>query len=59
LKMIGWLQEVSVRIVLLEEAARFDPHGLAFWNLNTPEEFRRAEERARTGSQAGGGVAIF
>ena len=45
--MVGWLPEVSVRIVLPEEVARFDPLGLAFWNLNTPEEFRQAEERAR------------
>ena len=47
LKMVGWLQEVSVRIVLPEEVLRFDPHGLAFWNLNTPQEFHLAEVRAR------------
>jgi molybdopterin-guanine dinucleotide biosynthesis protein A len=32
---------------LPEEVAHFDPQGLAFWNLNTPEDFRQAEERAR------------
>jgi molybdopterin-guanine dinucleotide biosynthesis protein A len=48
LKMVGWLPEVKVRIVLPEEVARFDPHGLAFWNLNTPEEFTQAEARARS-----------
>jgi len=47
LKMISWLPEVSVRIVSPGEVAQFDPHSLAFWNLNTPEEFRQAEERAR------------
>ena len=47
LKMTGWLPQVSVRIVLPEEVAHFDPHGLAFWNLNTPEDFRQAEEYAR------------
>ena len=47
LKMIDWLPEVHVRIVLPEEVSRFDPHGLAFWNLNTPEDFRQAEERAK------------
>ncbi len=47
LKMISWLPEVRVRIVQPEEIAHFDPDGLAFWNLNTPEEFRQAEERAR------------
>jgi molybdopterin-guanine dinucleotide biosynthesis protein A len=47
LKLVGWLPEVTIRIVPPEETARFDPQGLAFWNLNTPEEFRQAEERAR------------
>jgi molybdopterin-guanine dinucleotide biosynthesis protein A len=54
LKMVGWLPEVKVRVVPPEEAARFDPQGLAFWNLNTPEEFRRAELRAGSaGDQRG------
>ena len=47
LKLVNWLPEVSVRMVLPEEVKHFDPQGLAFWNLNTPEEFRQAEERAR------------
>ena len=47
LQMVGWLSEVSIRVVLPEEVARFDPHGLAFWNINTPEDFRQAEELAR------------
>jgi molybdenum cofactor guanylyltransferase len=47
LKMTGWLREVNTRLVTPDECARFDPQGLAFWNLNTPEEFHEAEERAR------------
>jgi molybdopterin-guanine dinucleotide biosynthesis protein A len=47
LKLVGWLPQVDVRIVLPEEMTRFDPHNLAFLNLNTPEEFRQAEEQAR------------
>ncbi len=47
LKLIGWLPQVRLRIVPPEESAGFDPDGLAFWNLNTPEEFRQAEQRAR------------
>lgn len=47
LKLIGWLPQVRLRIVPSEESACFDPDGLAFWNLNTPEEFRKAEQRAR------------
>ncbi len=46
-KMVGWLAEVEVRLVPPEEARRFDPQDLAFWNLNTHEEFSLAEERAR------------
>ena len=46
-KLIGWLPQVHVRLVPPEETARFDPNGLAFWNLNTPEDFHQAEERAK------------
>ena len=47
LKLVGWLPDVNVKLVEPDEIARFDPHGNVFWNLNTPEEFRRAEEQAR------------
>jgi molybdopterin-guanine dinucleotide biosynthesis protein A len=47
LKMTGWLKNVKVKIILPEEVTHIDPLGLAFWNLNTPEEFRQAEARAR------------
>ena len=47
LKLVGWLSQVDVHIVEPDEVKQFDPHGLAFWNLNTPEEFRQAEEQAR------------
>jgi molybdopterin-guanine dinucleotide biosynthesis protein A len=46
LKLIGWLPEVRLRMVLPEEVAHFDPHDLAFWDIHTPEEFRQAEELA-------------
>jgi molybdopterin-guanine dinucleotide biosynthesis protein A len=46
-KLIGWLSTVKVRYVLPAEIAEIDPTGLAFWNLNTPGEFKGAEERAR------------
>ncbi|HVM71843.1 MAG TPA: molybdenum cofactor guanylyltransferase [Anaerolineales bacterium] len=46
-KMTGWLSDLSVRVVLPDEVARFDPQGLAFWNLNTPQEFQAAEEKAK------------
>lgn len=47
LKLIGWFPQVRLRVVPLEESTRYDPSGLAFWNLNTPEEFLQAEQHAR------------
>jgi molybdopterin-guanine dinucleotide biosynthesis protein A len=35
LKLIGWFKEVKAREIPPEEISRFDPHGLAFWNVNT------------------------
>jgi molybdopterin-guanine dinucleotide biosynthesis protein A len=46
-KLISWLSKVKVRYVPPAEIAVIDPLDLAFWNLNTPEEFIQAEERAR------------
>jgi molybdopterin-guanine dinucleotide biosynthesis protein A len=45
LKLTGWLPEVNFRLVPPEVILQFDPEGLAFWNLNTPEEFLLAEAR--------------
>jgi molybdopterin-guanine dinucleotide biosynthesis protein A len=46
-KLISWLSKVKVRYVTPAEIAAMDPLDLAFWNLNTPEEFIQAEARAR------------
>ena len=46
-RVISWLPQVKVRKLSPEELGRFDPQGLAFWNVNTPEEFSNAERRAR------------
>jgi molybdopterin-guanine dinucleotide biosynthesis protein A len=42
-KVIAWFPKVSVHIVGAEELKLLDPAGLAFWNVNTPEEFAKAE----------------
>jgi molybdopterin-guanine dinucleotide biosynthesis protein A len=42
-KVIAWFPEVKVRVLTPDEIKRFDPAGLAFWNVNTPEEFIQAE----------------
>ena len=46
-KLISWFTQAKVRVLEPEEIGRFDPEGLAFWNLNTPEEFELGEKRAR------------
>jgi hypothetical protein len=40
---------VKVRVLTPEETQRYDPSGLAFWNVNTPEEFTKAETIAQSG----------
>jgi molybdopterin-guanine dinucleotide biosynthesis protein A len=45
-KVIAWFPQVKVRTLSPDEVRSFDPSGLCFWNLNTPEEFLEAERRA-------------
>lgn len=42
----SWFPEVELHFIPPAEIARHDPHGLAFWNTNTPEELQAAIERA-------------
>ena len=46
-KLISWFPDVKVRILRPDEVKTYDPSGLAFWNLNTPEEFAEAEQRTK------------
>jgi molybdopterin-guanine dinucleotide biosynthesis protein A len=46
-KVISWFPKVKVRTLTPDEVRSFDPSGLCFWNLNTPEEFAEAEKRAK------------
>ena len=45
-KVIAWFPSVKVRELTMGEVTRLDPSGLAFWNVNTPEEFAEAERLA-------------
>ncbi len=45
-RLISWFPQVKVRILQPDEIKPYDPSGLAFWNLNTPEEFAEAERTA-------------
>jgi molybdopterin-guanine dinucleotide biosynthesis protein A len=42
-KVIAWFPQVKVRVLTDNEIKACDPDGLAFWNVNTPEEFAKAE----------------
>ena len=42
-RMTGWLDQVRLRRLQTDEISRFDPHQMAFSNINTPEEFTAAE----------------
>ncbi len=46
-KVISWFAHVQVRGLLRQEIATCDPAGLAFGNVNTPEELAQAEQTAR------------
>lgn len=45
-KVIAWFPQVKVRVLTPDEIKEYDPSGLAFWNVNTPEEFLKAETLA-------------
>jgi len=45
-KVIAWFPQVNVYELSEDELNSLDPDGLAFWNVNTPEEFAEAERIA-------------
>ena len=46
-RMDAWFPQVKIRLLTPEEIKRYDPSGSAFLNINTPEDFAKAEEQAR------------
>jgi molybdopterin-guanine dinucleotide biosynthesis protein A len=46
-RLRGWYSLVNARIMSPREVSAYDPEFRSFINLNTPEEFRRAENLAR------------
>lgn len=47
LKVTGFFKDVRIKTVTSDEICRFDPDGLLFWNLNTPEDFKSVKNRDR------------
>jgi molybdopterin-guanine dinucleotide biosynthesis protein A len=50
-KVIAWFPQVKVKMLSADALESLDPAGLAFWNLNTPQEFAAAEAIARQAEQ--------
>jgi molybdopterin-guanine dinucleotide biosynthesis protein A len=48
----AWFSKVHLRLLKPEEALAYDPRGMAFHNLNTPEELRQAEILAAEGRKS-------
>jgi molybdopterin-guanine dinucleotide biosynthesis protein A len=46
-RLISWFPQVKVHTLTADEIRRYDLLGLAFWNVNTPEEFAEAEKIAQ------------
>jgi molybdopterin-guanine dinucleotide biosynthesis protein A len=47
-KVIAWFPDVKVRAFTPDEIRLHDPSGMAFWNVNTPEDFAKAESLAQS-----------
>lgn len=47
LRMISWMGDVKVREMGIEELVVIDPGLRSFMNVNTPDEFKRAEQLER------------
>ncbi|PKO18281.1 MAG: molybdenum cofactor guanylyltransferase [Chloroflexi bacterium HGW-Chloroflexi-10] len=43
-RIISWFDTVTIRTVENDELKKFDPHGLTFFNVNTPEDALFAEQ---------------
>ncbi|NPV75908.1 MAG: molybdenum cofactor guanylyltransferase [Anaerolineae bacterium] len=48
MRVTSWLDGIRKHVLPEQDITRFDPHGVAFLNLNTPEEFLQAEELAKS-----------
>jgi molybdopterin-guanine dinucleotide biosynthesis protein A len=46
-RMDSWFPQVKMRLLTPVEINRYDPDGIAFSNVNSPEDFAQAEQRAK------------
>jgi len=50
-RLVSWHQDISLHTISQSEIRTFDHDGLTFLNLNTPEAFEEAENKARLADQ--------
>jgi molybdopterin-guanine dinucleotide biosynthesis protein A len=43
----SWFSEVQLFLMQPAEIHQYDPDGVCFWNVNTPEEFTTAQQLAK------------
>ena len=53
LRVHALYDRISVRIVEPDEWQEFDPQGLSFFNINTPEDFEKANQILTSGKVGG------
>lgn len=46
-RVVAWHNQVNMAFISTDDIKQLDPHGIAFWNVNTPKEFQQAERLAR------------
>ena len=46
-RMVGWHEDATIHVLHPDLVAKYDPFGVTFWNVNTPEEFHKAEAKAK------------
>jgi molybdopterin-guanine dinucleotide biosynthesis protein A len=45
-RTISWHKDAQIHILPPDDVLKYDPHGITFWNLNTPRELQQAKEKA-------------
>jgi len=50
-KLSGWFERVRVHVLGPAVWGAYDPERAVFMNLNTPDDFREAEERGARGAR--------
>ncbi len=45
-RVVSWHNDAFIHVLQPEEVSKFDPFGITFWNVNTPDEYQKAKDKA-------------